>query len=142
MRSMTIPSLLAALLLASPAGAGTVKCTMSFDLSGWSFGYKRTSGEGKVTCSNGQSAAVTITGHSGGLTAAKSDLRNGKGTFTPVRNIDEIFGTYAQAEAVGKATTGGAARVMTKGEISLAITGQGRGWEAGAAVGSFTIQRK
>ena len=30
---------------------------------------------------------------------------------------------------------------MTKGEISLAISGTGRGWDLGVAFGSFTIER-
>ena len=31
---------------------------------------------------------------------------------------------------------------MTKGEISLAIAGEGRGWTLGADVGGFTIKRR
>jgi hypothetical protein len=31
---------------------------------------------------------------------------------------------------------------MTKGEISLAISGEGRGWTLGADLGGFTIERR
>ena len=31
---------------------------------------------------------------------------------------------------------------MTKGEISLAIAGSGRGWDVGVSLGGFTIKRK
>lgn len=129
-------------LTASPAAADLATCTMTFSLSGWSFGYKQTKGEGKVSCSNGQSASVKISSHGGGLTVGKSDILDGKGKFSEVKDISEIFGTYVQAQAGASATKGGDAQVMTKGEISLAISGSGRGWEAGASLGGFTIERK
>jgi hypothetical protein len=31
---------------------------------------------------------------------------------------------------------------MTKGEISLEITGSGRGWDVGVSLGRFTITKK
>ena len=132
----------AALVLAAPAQAELVSCKMTFNLSGWSFVYKRMKGEGKVTCSNGQSADVEIESHGGGFTIGKSDILDGEGTFSEVKDISEIFGTYAQAEAHGGATKGGAAQVMTKGEISLAVTGAGRGWDFGVSFGGFTIKKK
>jgi hypothetical protein len=132
----------AATFLAAPAQAGLAQCKMTFNLSGWSFVYKQMKGEGKVTCSNGQSANVAIESHGGGFTIGKSDILNGEGTFSEVKDISEIFGTYAQAEAHGGVTTGGAAQVMTKGEISLAIAGAGRGWDIGVSLGGFTIKKK
>ena len=56
-------------------------------------------GEGKVTCSNGQTAAVHVSSHGGGFTIGKSDIVGGKGTFSDVKGIDEVFGTYVQAGA-------------------------------------------
>ena len=132
----------AAALLAAPAEADLVSCKMTFNLSGWSFVYKHMKGEGTVTCSNGQRADVKIESHGGGFTIGKSDILNGEGTFSEVKDISEIFGTYAQAEAHGGATKGGAAQVMSKGEISLAIAGGGRGWDVGVSFGGFTIERK
>ncbi len=132
----------AAALLAAPAEADPVSCKMTFNLSGWSFVYKQMKGDGKVTCSNGQRANVEIESHGGGFTIGKSDILDGEGTFSEVTDISEIFGTYAQAEAHGGATKGGAAQVMTKGEISLAIAGGGRGWDVGVSFGGFTIKKK
>ena len=132
----------AAALLAAPAEADLVSCKMTFNLSGWSFVYKQMKGDGKVTCSNGQRANVEIESHGGGFTIGKSDILDGEGTFSEVKDISEIFGTYAQAEAHGGATKGGAAQVMTKGEISLAIAGAGRGWDVGVSFGGFTIEKK
>jgi hypothetical protein len=132
----------AAALLAAPARADLTSCKMTFNLSGWSFVYKQMKGEGSVTCSNGQRADVEIKSHGGGFTLGKSDIMDGEGTFSEVQDISEIFGTYAEAEAHGGATKGGAAQVMTKGEISLAITGAGRGWDVGVSFGGFTIEKK
>jgi hypothetical protein len=132
----------AAVLLAAPAQAELAKCTMTFDLSGWSLAYKQMKGKGTVTCSNGQSASVAIESHGAGFTIGKSDIVNGKGTFSEVKDISEIFGTYAKLEARGSANKGGAAQVMTKGEISLALSGEGRGWEAGVSLSGLTIKRK
>ena len=131
-----------AVLLAAPASAELVKCKMTFNLSGWSLVYKQMKGEGKVTCSNGQSAEVTLSSHGGGFSIGKSDILDGEGTFSEVKDISEIFGTYAKVEASGGATKGGGATVMTKGEISLAIAGSGRGWDVGVTLGGFTIKKK
>jgi hypothetical protein len=132
----------AAAILAMPAQAELASCKMTFNLSGWSFVYKQMKGEGKVTCSNGQRAGVKIESHGGGFTIGKSDILNGEGTFSKVKEISEIYGTYAQAEAHGGAAKGGTAQVMTKGEISLAIAGAGRGWDVGVSLGGLTIKKK
>jgi hypothetical protein len=115
---------------------------MTFNMSGWSLAIKQMKGAGSVTCSNGQSASVAIESNGIGFTIGKSDIVNGQGTFSEVKDISEIFGTYAQLEARGTANTGGAAQVMTKGEISLAIAGAGRGWEAGVSLSGLTIKRR
>ena len=128
--------------LATPARAELASCTLDFSLSGWSLVYKQMKGEGKVSCSNGQSAAVHVSSHGGGFTIGKSDIIGGKGTFSDVKDIGEVFGTYAQASASGSAVQGGQTQVMTKGEISLALSGSGRGWDVGVSIGGFTITKK
>lgn len=131
-----------AVFAATPAEAELARCKMNFNMSGWSLVYKQMKGEGKVTCSNGQRADVTIESHGGGFTIGKSDILNGEGTFSEVKDIGEIFGTYAKAAASAAATKGSAAQAMTKGEISLAIAGTGRGWDVGVSLGGFTIKKK
>lgn len=95
--TMTAVALLC--LGALPAGAAMTKCTMRFDLKGWSAFYKTASGSGTVSCDNGQSAAVSIKATGGGLTVGKSKIKNGHGTFSEVSSIGEVFGSYAEAEA-------------------------------------------
>lgn len=132
----------AAMLVATPAAAGLAKCKMSFNMAGWSLVYKQMKGDGRITCSNGQSANVAIESHGGGFTIGKSDILNGEGTFSEVTDISEVFGTYVKGEASAAATKGGVGQVMTKGEISLAISGTGRGWDVGVSLGGFTIKQK
>lgn len=138
--------LLATLLLSwtlvpAAQAAGAVDCALRFNLSGWSIFYKTASGTGTVTCSNGQRAAVTINSKGGGLTVGKSRITNGRGEFSGVRDINDVFGTYATAEAHAGASRSSKAQVMTKGNVSLAMAGKGEGWDLGVAFGKFVISR-
>ena len=134
--------LLAGGLVSAPAHAGTITCKMTFSLAGWSAFYKTASGDGNVHCSNGQSMAVHITAKGGGLTFGKSKLTNGRGEFAGVHNIKDILGSYATAEAHAGASKSSGAQAMTKGEVSLAISGTGEGWDLGVAFGKFTIEAR
>jgi hypothetical protein len=76
----------------------------------------------------------------GGLTVGKSKIVGGIGRFTPVQKIDELFGSYAKAEAHAGAGDSAKAAVVTKGEISLTLAGQGQGVDLGVAIGNFVIK--
>lgn len=147
MKNLTRIACMTGLLLAATHAsaadpAATVKCEMTFTMKGWSAIYKRASGTGIVTCSNGQSATVKLEARGGGLTAGKSSIENGRGEFSAVKSIDEIFGAYADAEAHAGAVKSSGARAMTKGEVSLGLSGTGRGWDLGIAFGKFRIERQ
>ena len=128
-------------LLAGTAEAST-KCTLKFKLQSWSAFYKTGSGSGTITCDNGQSAKIAIATKGGGLTAGSSQIRNGSGTFSEVASIDELFGAYAAAEAHAGAVESSTAQVVTKGTVSLALSGTGKGVDLGIAFGKFTIRRR
>lgn len=142
-RSAFLPlsSVTLALLLAVPAtaAAGPIKCKLAFSMSGWSAFYKTSSGEGVVSCSNGQRLAVKISAKGGGLTFGKNRIDNGIGTFSDVNDIRDVIGGYATAEAHAGAGKSAKAQVVTKGPISLALAGKGQGWDLGVAFGSFVI---
>lgn len=123
------------------ASAAEHDCEMSFNLSGWSAFYKRMSGTGTVRCDNGQSMRVRLNARGGGVTFGKSSIENGRGEFSGVRDITEVLGSYASAEAHAGAVKSARGQVVTKGEVSLALSGTGRGWDIGVAFGSFTIER-
>lgn len=138
-----IPCALALLALPATATAGgNVKCRLSFQMSGWSVFYKESSGSGTIKCSNGQSMAVKLRARGGGLTVGKSTIDDGRGDFSGVSNINELIGTYASAEAHAGAVESAQARVVTKGEVSLALSGTGSGWDLGVALGNFIISRR
>jgi len=124
------------------AHAAAIDCELKFSMSGWSIFYKRADGTGTITCNNGQSMAVKLSARGGGLTAGKSTIRNGMGEFSSVQSIDEVLGSYASAEAHAGAVKSAKGQVVTKGEVSLALSGTGEGWDLGVAFGKFTIKRR
>lgn len=141
--AMAIVALGAGSLTASTAtaAAADVTCKLTFTMSGWSAFYKTASGSGTITCSNGQTAAVKLEAKGGGLTFGKSTIENGKGEFSGVKSIEETLGSYVAAEAHAGAVKSSQAQVMTKGEVSLALSGTGRGWDLGIAFGKLTVSR-
>ncbi len=124
------------------AAEATVKCDMTFNLSGWSLIYKHAEGSGVVTCSNGQRAKVKIAVVGGGLTAGKYHIDNGKGEISNVHSIADVFGDYAQAGAEAGVVKSSQAQVLTKGTVSLALAGTGEGFNLGVSAGKFTISRR
>lgn len=130
------------MLAAGGAGASDdafVECEMEFSLEGWSAFYTTVSGTGEITCSNGQSAEAELEARGGGLTFGTSKIDEGIGTFSDVSHISECFGTYVQGEAHAGAVKSAKASVMTKGVVSLALAGKGRGVDLGVAFGAFTV---
>jgi len=128
--------------VAMPAPAAEVDCEMRFNLSGWSVFYKRSSGSGTITCNNGQSMRVRLEARGGGLSVGKSRIENGVGEFSGVHDIRELLGSYASAEAHAGAGASAKGQVVTKGEVSLALSGTGKGWDLGIAFGSFHIEAR
>ena len=133
-------SLLAFALLALPAApAAATDCEMTYTLKSWSVFYKVTKGSGTITCDNGQNARVKISAKGGGLTAGRSQVRDGFGRFSEVADIRELFGDYVAGSAAAGAVKSSEAQALTKGEVSLALAGHGTGVELGVSVSRFTI---
>ncbi|WP_415208942.1 hypothetical protein [Rudaea sp.] len=131
----------AALFWSGVAGAREITCEMHFSLSGWSAFYKTASGTGLVSCSNGAKMKVDIRTKGGGITFGKSEIKNGYGKFTHLYDIEDVLGSYATAGAHAGAVNSAEAQAMTKGPVSLAVSGKGKGWDLGFAFGKFTILR-
>lgn len=133
--SIVFPALLT--LASSPANAAT-KCDLSFHLEGWSAFYKTAHGGGRVTCDNGQVRRVAIRIKGGGVTVGRSEI-NGRGDFSPVADVRQVYGDYANAEAHAGIVRSSTAQVVTKGTVSLALAGKGQGVDLGIAFGKLTI---
>ena len=126
-----------------PAWAGETSCHLRYDMSGGGAFYKHSTGQGTITCSNGQTLAVTIESKGGGLTFGHSQIKDGTGKFSPVHDIHDLIGGYATAEAnAGGGDNASKAQVVTKGSISLALTGRGTGRTLGVSFGSFIISER
>ncbi|HYV86854.1 MAG TPA: hypothetical protein VFB49_13155 [Patescibacteria group bacterium] len=143
---LSCAALLAAAALAPAAavaaeGKGTL-CKMTFSLKGWSAFYKTAKGEGTITCDNGQSMKVKVKATGGGITFGKSEIVDGTGKFTEAKSIDDLLGGWAQSEAHAGAGKSADAQALTKGEISLALTGKGHGVDIGFAFGKFTLEKQ
>ena len=121
--------------------AANVKCTMTFSMKGWSAFYKTASGTGTIKCDNGTSMKVKLNAKGGGLTVGKSSIEDGYGEFSAVTGLSETLGSYIAAEAHAGAVQSAGAQVMTKGEVSLALSGKGRGFDLGVAFGKLTISK-
>jgi len=120
---------------------GATDCEIVFSLKGWSAFYKTAKGTGVITCDNGQKANVKVSTKGGGITFGKSELKDVIGEFSEVSDISDLFGGYAQAEAHAGAGKSSKAAVVTKGEISLAFAGTGKGVDVGFAFGNFYIEK-
>jgi hypothetical protein len=123
------------------SAAEKIDCEMRFSVTGWSAIYKHAEGSGTITCTNGRSYAVTIVAVGGGLTVGKYKVEDGKGKFSEVYDVGELFGSYAQGEANAGVVKSGIAQVLTKGNVSLALAGSGEGVNIGISFGKFTIQK-
>src|SRR5580700_11200620 len=142
-RILAIPAVIISMLLTvstARADDHDLKCTMTFQLETWSIFYKSAIGRGTIHCSDGQSLRVKLRAKGGGITAGKSE-EAGEAEFSPVGHMDELLGAYAEAQAHAGAVNSVQAQVLTKGEVSLALTGKGHGWSLGVDFGELLIER-
>lgn len=150
--SLTSTLLAAVCVLAAPiraedkkadeGAAKEIDCELKFSMESWSILYKAGEGEGTISCDNGQKVPVALKTRGGGLTVGKAKIIEGKGDFSKVHSIDELFGSYATAEAHAAAGDAAMAQALTKGEVSLALSGTGKGVNLGFDFGKFTITKK
>ena len=124
----------------SDAKPALTKCQETFSLKGLSGFYKTSKGTGTITCDNGQSMKVRIHATGGGITFGKSEIIDGTGKFSGARNISELLGSYVQSEANAGAGKSVDAQALTKGTVSLVLSGTGRGVDLGFAFGKFTME--
>lgn len=139
---LALQFIVSAVVFAADKTNKAATCRMDYNLKGWAVFYTTAEGNGSIICSNGQRADVKINITAGGLSFGKMEILDGKGTFSDVFDISEIFGAYVAAEAHAGAVKSGQASVYTKGEISLATAGSGRGVNIGIDLGKLEITRR
>ncbi len=141
-KMMAMAAVLALGIAPAAQAAGNIDCELHYNLTGWSMFYKTSSGTGTITCDNGASIPVKISAKGGGLTVGRTTITDGRGRFSGAYSLDDLLGTYAAAEAHASASRANDAQAMTKGDISLALAGTGRGWSIGIGFGKFVIERR
>ena len=141
-KMMAMAALLALGIAPAAQAAGNIDCELHYNLTGWSMFYKTSSGTGTITCDNGASIPVKISAKGGGLTVGRTTITDGRGKFSGAYSLNDLLGTYAAAEAHASASRANDAQAMTKGDISLALAGTGRGWSIGSGFGKFVIERR
>lgn len=124
----------------SVAADSSISCSMTYRLKGWSFAYKQYDGTGEVSCSNGQRTHVILASKSLGFSIGVSEIE-GTGQFTALKDINEIYGTFASLEGHAGVTKSGSGQVLTRGVVSLALSGKGRGIDIGVTIGGLKISR-
>lgn len=134
--------LLAGAVPARAAEGGGLRCTLTFDLDGWSAFYKTARGQGTVRCRDGQSVGVRLSAYGGGFSFGRAQIRNGKGSFSGLSRLSDVFGSYVQATAHGGVGTSGEASALTKGGALLTFSGAGPGNGFGFAFGAFRVERR
>ena len=133
----------AVVLFAGPAASSEmISCRLKYDLKGWAFVYQTAKGSGLITCSDGQKVDVSIVAHGVGAALGTFDVTGGKGAFSAVRDIRDLYGTYAEATANAGVGRSGGARAMVKLRASLSLAGTGQGVNVGVALGGFSIEPK
>ena len=134
--------LLICLLLLMPfsSWAETQSCSIKYNLTGWSFLYKAYKGTGVVSCTNGQSAQVSLTLHGGGLTLGIIDIENAKGKFTGIKSLQDIYGTYFSIDVHAGFARSAEARALFKGYIAGGGAGVGGGYNLGFTFSGLTIK--
>ena len=116
-------------------------CEMKFNLEGISGFYDTARGEGIIKCNNGQTARLNIRAIGGGIMFGMSEVVDGTGRFSDARTIDELFGSYLQAEVFAGTGKSAAGQVLTKGRISLTLAGTGHAVDFGFTFERFSIER-
>lgn len=116
-----------------------ISCSMTYKLEGFSLAYRQYDGSGEVTCDNGEKALVSLSSKSIGFTIGYSSIE-GEGYFTEVRNINEILGNYISLGNHFGFNKSIDRQILTSGEISLALTGRGHGFDIGFTIGDLSIK--
>ena len=76
---------------------------------------------------------MRIVTHGGGVSFGTHEVIEGKGAFSAVRDIDELYGGYAEASAHAGAGAAADARAMLKRNVNLSLSGTGQGVNVGFA---------
>jgi hypothetical protein len=134
--------LLAAPVLGEEGAGGKIACKMQFRMKGWAAIYESAEGTGTITCSNGETIEVALESKGVGLAAGKAEFSDARGVFSPVERTEELLGTYLGQSGVAAAGKAEGAAAFVKGDVSLAVYGEGEGAGLSSGGARLTIARR
>lgn len=117
-----------------------LECTIRFQLSGWSAIYERVDGTGIVACSDDTAMPVVVQAPGGGFRVGQPRITNGTGRFAHVRQISDVFGTYAHGDVYAGVVESAETGLLTNGKVSLGLAIKGEGDDLGNGLAGFTIR--
>ena len=127
--------------VAAAAADRDLSCDLTFTAKSWSAIYERVEGAGTVTCKDGSTMPVTISAKGLGITAGKWKINDGKGRFSHIDKINDVLGDYLSVSGNIGAGKSGTAQALTKGKVSLVLTGKGDGFDIGVAINDLKIMK-
>ena len=116
-------------------------CSIKYTIKGWAAFYKTYKGTGTVTCPSGKSAKVNLSLKGGGFTFGAYEITDGKGIVRGVQKIDDIYGGsfFMDGDAGFDKVVEG--RWAPRGSRTVTLTGKGKGYNLGWAMGSMRITK-
>ena len=117
-----------------------LECTIRFQLSGWSAIYERVDGTGIVACSDDTAMPVVVQAPGAGFRVGQPKITNGTGRFAQVRQISDVFGTYAQGDVQTGVVKSSETGLLTNGKVSLGLAVKREGDDFGVGIARFTIR--
>ena len=84
---------------------------------------------------------VVIHARGAGISFGKSKIEHGTGKFSDVYKLSDVPGSYVQTDAHAGAVKSASARLLTRGDVSVALAGTGDGIDLGIGIARFTIAK-
>lgn len=133
-----------ACIMASPifrAAEGHLDCTLRFTARQWSPLRGAVTGTGMLMCTDGSAVPVIVDASGPGITAERWNITDGWGVFDHVTRMEDALGRYTAIEGDIGVSAAGTVQTLTKGKLSLGLSGKGKGFVAGIAIRNFSISR-
>jgi len=130
-----------AILMAFSCQAQAMDCEIKYNLKGWSVFYKTSTGTGVVSCSNGQATNVKLNVKGGGFTFGVFNITEGKGKFSGVKKISDVFGGYFEMGGHAGFIKSVEGRVLPFKSVALSMSGKGTGYNLGWSLGGVRISK-
>ena len=112
-------------------------CQLGFAIANWLVKHQRGTGVGTLRCSDSEIMVVRIKVKGRGITAGTHGTSGGHATFSRVRRIHDLLGSYVSGARPDEADVAGAQR-LSKGGVTVILTGR-EGWDRGVTFDTIEL---